>query len=254
MKALRYILPLFIFITFTFSECEDDPKPILPVENNLRLDFSASVGTNDFSVDTEFLNEDSHPTKFETFKFYISRVTLVKADLTEIEVKDVALVDFKSNFSKKVRMNVPSGNYVAIKFGIGLDSVLNASDPATFPQSHPLGISQGTYWSWASQYKFAMFDGRVDTVGNLGSATDVLVSIHPGTNPLYRKIGGLQHTFTTNTTSTEVVNIDVDMFEIFNGDAGKVDITVDNQSHVTPSDKHIATRIMDNFVNAFSIE
>lgn len=259
MKRIKYI-SFFLALAFvaTFSSCEDDDDNGTCCDTaqryNLMFDFNASAGSQKFVLNEVFLNEDGHQTKLETFKFYISNLTLVKDDLTEVEVLDYALVDFKDDESNTISLNVPIGNYIAVKYGIGLDSAANASDPATFERDHPLGLNQGTYWSWASQYKFAMFDGRVDTVGNINSATDVLVSIHPGTNPLYRQADDLLKDFSiTNTKCLELL-VDVDIFKVLNGGGGKIDIVVDNQSHTTPSDIGIATSMMDNFTQAFTIE
>jgi len=56
--------------------------------------------------------------------------------------------------------DVPSGEYRAIRFSLGLGTNLNHADPAQFPARHPLNPNvNGLDWSWQGGYIFLALEG-----------------------------------------------------------------------------------------------
>jgi len=111
------------------------------------------------------------------FRFYVSRVRLVKADGGEVPVTltqdglwqldDVALIDFEdgtggcANGTAETRDvvegAVPAGRYTGLRFDVGLPFEKNHRDPTLQPS--PLNLSR-LFWSWNGGYKFMRFDIR----------------------------------------------------------------------------------------------
>ena len=76
-----------------------------------------------------------------------------------------------------------SGHLHEMRCGLGVDSVLNHTDPTTV--SAPLGVN-GIFWVWADGYLFLTIDGRYDSDGDgLVSSSDAMMSYHCGMDTLY---------------------------------------------------------------------
>ncbi len=55
---------------------------------------------------------------------------------------------------------IPDGSYDAVRFDLGLDEILDASDPAKRPPGHPLHPDvNGLHWSWRGGYVFLAAEG-----------------------------------------------------------------------------------------------
>lgn len=111
------------------------------------------------------------------FRFYVSRVRLVRADGAEVPVTltqdslwqldDVALLDFENgsgacaNGTEQTRDivtgSVPVGEYTGLRFDVGLPFEKNHRDPTLQPS--PLNLSR-MFWNWNGGYKFMRLDIR----------------------------------------------------------------------------------------------
>src|SRR5262249_543802 len=55
---------------------------------------------------------------------------------------------------------IPACPYQALRFQVGLDTIDNHRDPATFPALHPLNPNlNGLHWSWQGGYVFLALEG-----------------------------------------------------------------------------------------------
>ncbi len=109
------------------------------------------------------------------FRYYVSRVRLVKADGGEVPVAltqdglwqldDVAMLDFEdatggcANGTEQTRDviegAVPAGSYTGLRFDVGLPFEKNHRDQTLQPS--PLNLSR-MFWSWNAGYKFMRLD------------------------------------------------------------------------------------------------
>jgi len=79
-----------------------------------------------------------------------------------------------------------SGHLHEVHFGLGVDSVLNHTDPTLV--GPPLGVN-GMYWTWAQGYLFLTIDGRWDSTGDgIVGAGDEPMSYHCGMDTLYTPV------------------------------------------------------------------
>ena len=214
------------------------------------LSFNTLVNGEQFVLnDTLYDDYLGRKYRVELLKFYLSNWALEKQDGSIVSIADLVLVDYSSVNSLSIDAIIDTGIYVNIHFGVGLDPIMNASNPADFQSSHPLSISNNTYWSWASKYKFFMLEGRVDTLG--GQGPDVIFSYHSGFDTLYREITlPLQDLFITS--EGDSVLVEMDLAQVINGDAGLVDFVNEPFSH-SDNDFEIVERISNNLLNAFSV-
>lgn len=95
--------------------------------------------------------------------YYLSDIRLVRSDSSELRLVDYIYVDAaQSQYCSFTAASVPLGDYIGLKFNIGLDSVLNQTDalPAT-------AENQGMEWPvpMGGGYHFMKFEGYyLDTV------------------------------------------------------------------------------------------
>ena len=175
---------IFAFCTLIlFGACDKNECSNAP----FNLSFNTYVNQDQFVLNN-VLYDDYIGRKFrvELLKFYFSNCFLEKQDGTLVPIVDVALVDYASAMPLTIDLYVETGNYINLHFAVGLDSLMNASDPLGFESFHPLSISNNTYWSWASKYKFFMLEGRVDSQSD--GVPNTAFSYHSGFNSLYREI------------------------------------------------------------------
>ena len=233
-----------------FCGCKKEPLVHICKKGLIHLSFNTLVDGEQFVLnDTLYDDYLGRKYRVELLKFYLSNIALEKADGTRAVLSDVNLVDYNAFSLLDLSTDVDTGLYVNLHFGVGLDSLMNASDPLDFPPSHPLSIAQNTYWTWASKYKFFMLEGRVDTSG--AQNPDVIFSYHSGFDSLYREVTiPIQDLFVTSEGDSLV--LEFDLGTAINGDFGVVDFVDESFSH-SESDFEIVERMSNNLVNAFSI-
>jgi hypothetical protein len=252
-RILRVGVLLFMVTATTLfiNSCkEEDPTiPSGTGDNSIEVVFKATANGNDFNLNDSFdLTAEGFSYTFSLFKFYVSQVRLVKDDNSELVLKAIDMIDFRTdapNLSFKV--NVPAGNYKEIKMGIGVDSASNVQDPSTYPSSHPLALSKGTYWDMGTQYRFFLMEGRLDTTQN--DSFDIPFVVHTGTNALYReKTFAKTLAFTKGDNKTVTFEIDVDAL------LSNINFKQNHVSHTMGGGFDLAEKVTDNLLGSISIE
>ncbi|HRK28055.1 MAG TPA: hypothetical protein PK239_12310 [Chitinophagales bacterium] len=235
-KNLLFLIALVI-IGF-LSACDDNNEP----DYNLTFKVKPLVNGQPFQLNQAYLSPQNQRFMYEKFTFYLSHVTLVAPDGTEQPVSEVMWYDLSN--PETVKLKVPDGNYTTLKFSIGLDSIMNASDPATFAEGHPLSYSQNNYWSWATKYIFAKLEGRCDNNPN-SAEWETAFLYHLGLDTLYRQTSVAR---TVSLTQDNLTNIELtlNVEEIFNN----LDIVANKTTHST-NNLPLAIQVTDNFLAAF---
>lgn len=145
----------------------------------VRLRFAGSVGATPLACGRTYegIGTTRSAISLVDFRFYVSRLRLLKADGAEQPVAltqdglwqldDVALLDFEdasgacTNGTEQTRDvvegRVPAGPYVGVRFDLGLPFDKNHREPTLQPS--PLNLSR-LFWSWNAGYKFLRMDIR----------------------------------------------------------------------------------------------
>lgn len=241
--------------------CDDDP---IEVETGtFVLQINGKVGNERLVIGDEYVNFQGLRYKPELIRFYLSNITLVRADGSEEVVEDVAFIRMSDNHcqgcgtaqGERVVVEATAGTYTSVKIGIGLDSTLNASDPSTFPSSDPLSAFRDMFWTWNTGYIFTKFEGRFDSLP-AGSGPSYLNSflIHAGTNPLYRSTTFEGNPITIEANSETVYDMDLDVAEFFFASGDTINLETESISHTTGSavNFRLAEKLTDNFTASFS--
>jgi uncharacterized repeat protein (TIGR04052 family) len=142
------------------------------------LRFEPRVGSEPFACGRTYAGIGSTGTDYTAldFRFYAHDVRLLTREGDEVAVElspisgfaddEVVLLDFETggdcdggnaptNFV--IEGSVPPGDYVGVRFALGVPIARNHLDNATAPA--PLNLSS-MYWGWMDGYKFIRVEGR----------------------------------------------------------------------------------------------
>jgi hypothetical protein len=198
------------------------------------------------------------------FQYYISNLRLVKSDGSEwVLPQDSSYFLIKSSepVSGQIRLpNLPSGEYVGLKFMLGIDSLRN-----TMPLSRRKGCldigaeANGMYWSWNAGYIFFKLEGLSPQAPADKTSGKNEFTFHVG---LY---GGSKVPTPNNTRWVSLpfasqklvvtghtkaqISIQADVLKLF---AGMHPIRIAQYPQVMM--QPIASHIADNYANMFSLQ
>jgi uncharacterized repeat protein (TIGR04052 family) len=159
--------------------------------------FIARVGDQPFDcAETYKLGSTASPTTVSDFRFYVSEVALVDTAGNTVPValeqdgqwqfETVALLDFEDrsgvcvNGTPETRDvvvgKVPVGDYVGLRFNLGIPYDLNHNDAVIAPS--PLNLTS-LWWNWRGGYKFARIDLEASQQQAELSTTTLVASHQP---------------------------------------------------------------------------
>ncbi len=231
---------------------KDDGSCILPVipadtTETVEIRFVPTINGQPLVLNQVFTGPDNLRMSMETFKFYLSDIALTGTSGTTV-LRDVAFIDLPAN--RSIRLNADPGNYTAISFGLGVKTSLNGTDdteynPAQWADTHPLSIYNGMYWTWASGYIFTKLEGRIDTSATQDHQPDLSWFYHIGTDTTYtsKTIDGLN--FSAVEGQTTVVELGIEVNDLFRTSADTIDMTTDYFTHTTDH-LDLALKVMNN--------
>lgn len=153
-----------------------------PDDLQIELQFGAAVGDQDVACGQQYDNIGSLDTTVEIqdFRFYVSAIELLDGQGNAAplvleqdglwQYEDVALLDFEdgtglcldagtAELNDTVIGTVPAGDYVGVRFILGVPFELNHQDVGMAPS--PLNVPS-MFWTWQGGYKFARVDLRND--------------------------------------------------------------------------------------------
>lgn len=246
---------LFVAISLSIAGCKNNKKD---EKATLVLEFKGNVDGNKLLLkNTKFNPGNNFRVNIETLKFYLSNITLIKEDGSEVLAKDVAFVDFENNHTsggangESIVIEVATGNYKAIKMGFGVDDTKNNADPSVYKEEEPLSIYKGMHWSWNTGYIFMKLEGKFDsdTTANILSQ-DYL--FHTGLNELYTT-ATFNKNFQLKGDETKVLKFNIDAANMFHSDLKSIDFSTESFTHTT-GNLPLAQKVRDLFIQAISVE
>ncbi len=231
MKKLSFLC-LIALMLFSLA-CRDDHN--CWDGKNLLLNIKGTINGEDFTLNQNFANNEGDLVDYTLVKFYLSNISLIKDDFTEVDVTDVILHDF--NFEGTHDFKIPAGTYKALKVGIGLSPELNDMDPSVFEADHPMSFNQNTYWTWNTQYKFVMLEGNLNRDGE-----EKTFSYHTGTDTLFRSIE-LPKIFTLYDDQRTQLDLNIDFDRVYQN----INMFEENFTHTSPATFNLSYKLTQNF-------
>lgn len=128
----------------------------------LTLAIEPRWGTTALTLPTaELKNDAGQSLRLTRIAGLISGVTLVRADGGRVWLEG-QYGHFDGGAAREITLQgVPSGDYMAVEFQIGVPAAVNHGDPARWPAGHALNpLTTGLHWSWQGGYVFLALEGR----------------------------------------------------------------------------------------------
>jgi hypothetical protein len=233
--------------------------PIVPIDTTIKtqmLSLSIANMANGKPADFSsiFTTSTGVRYKIESLRYYISNIRLVKADGSELPIKDKYLLVNPAMVNYPLGA-VPVGDYKGIRFGVGVDSAANHADNTKYPTTHPLAMqSPSIYWSWKSGYIFMMFEGNCDTTD---TQTDVLTYnqfsksffYHIGMDMLYSQVDLSTSAFSVGNVPKEI-KLEANLDNFFTN----IDLKKENMTHSMGAGAPLAIKAKGNIPTMFSIK
>ncbi|MBK7602394.1 MAG: hypothetical protein IPI15_02200 [Saprospiraceae bacterium] len=156
MKKIFLSFSFLLFYMFVYCQKPENINITLEIvfnNDNIILDDSVYQTDNGTSI------------KFETLKFYISQIQLLKNDkVVFAEQNSYHLIDIFDPASLNILLTPQQNiNFNKIKFSLGVDSVTNVSGA----MGGDLDPTKGMYWTWQSGYINFKMEGRWANKHNL---------------------------------------------------------------------------------------
>jgi hypothetical protein len=195
--------------------------------------------------DTNHINAFSEPYTITRLKYYISNVTLQAKDRF-VSSKEIFLQD--ASAEESINIGIVSGEYTALSFTVGIDSILNCSGA----QEASLDPLKGMFWTWNSGYVFFKLEGySTASTADLHRIEHHIGGYKAGNNAS-RKVELLFNKplhIPTGKGATTVIEVKMNLDKYWHG---KNDIFIASTPLVlVPGD--LSKKSADNFLGIFSI-
>ncbi len=233
--------------------CKKDNNPVTPGNTNsaLTLKFEHNWGAESFRFGQAYLSSSNDTITPTLLRYYISNVKITKTDGSVwAEPESYHLVDYTDAINGVVTFtipNVPSGDYKALSYLVGVDSVRNYSGA----QTGALDPANGMFWTWNSGYIYFKFEGNTPQAKggkcayHIGGFTAPFV----GSRPFSTTLNGDLIKATPN--SIPQVHLALDVAKLFSG-VNTWDIDTTNSTVHMPSANSV--KLADNMQRMFEFE
>lgn len=220
-------------IALLLVSCNSDDNAPTTGTGSLNIEFDNVYQSNNLIQNTQpNTTSQNEVLKIGQLKYIVSNIKLTKADgsiFAYPKSQSYFIVDETDEASTTLQLqDIPSGDYVSVSFGIGVDQQqweLGADGQGNFLA---LAQSEDMLWSWSAGYKFLAFEG---TFTSPTVASETAFMVHTGKT-------GTDYNYTTVTlplTNSALVRTDITpQIHIF-ADASKI---IDGQNKIVLSDNN----------------
>ncbi len=227
------------------------PAPLPAVTGVLKLTVVPVWEGQPLQMFSEYRNHADQRVTVELLKMYLGELELTRPG-TAKRLSDVIYMDLGTGPVSHF-WAVDTGAWVGLRTHLGVPEALNMSDPSLYGAGHPLNVNNGTYWTWATGYRFAMFEGRYD-LDPASTATLVnAFAYHPGRAFCYLPLqfdpaDGLR----VEAGDTTELRVRVDVERFFHSPEGVIDMATENVDHGNvPA---LALKMATNITLSMSVE
>lgn len=230
-------------------------------KGDLSIEFEPRVGDSELVLNTQTyknaLNQDFTVSKFN---YYVSNIVLTNSDGTKYTVPQADsyfLIKSSEKASQTITLkNVPEGDYNAISFVIGVDSLRSTLDMSERTGVlDPAAGAQDMYWSWNSGYIFVKMEGNAPSVPDSISSTHDFM-YHIGGFGANNSINNIRNVSIPFSTENAEVRNDASCELHFYVDAAKVvngSTNIDFSTHSDVMFGAYSTNIANNYKEMFSL-
>lgn len=245
-----------IAAVLSLTACRHDPPvepevPQEPIDREVRVTFRPTWNGADFDKNNFYLNAANERVLVQQVKFFVSGFTLI-GDSGAAMVSEAELLDLTDGPQERI-VRVPFGAYDSLRYGLGLPYDLNHQDITQVEPPSPLDFSQGMYWTWATMYRFMIFDGRYDNDAGGTGTPPYQFSLHTGRDECYRE-RVIPLVVDIIVDDTAGIRLDVDIARFFTDGTDVLDLSQGSQSHGESENLPQALRLSDLAVKAINAD
>ena len=134
------------------------PKLVSAQHSSLNLVFIHTVGADTLQLGKDYLNPLGDTFSVTSFKYYIFDISFIEAGTGKkyASPSQYYLINEGDTTSKTIMLQMPPGQYSAISFSLGVDSLHNVSGV----QTGALDPINGMFWTWHTGYIMAKLEGK----------------------------------------------------------------------------------------------
>lgn len=222
-----------------------------PASAVLRIDVVSEWEDQPFLSFTEYRAPGDFRFQGEMLRLYLSDLRLVNG--TEERVIDQVRLLELGNGATQMEFSVPVGEWLGLRAGLGLPHDLNHTDPALYADGHPMSVNTGMYWSWASGYKFVLFDGRYNPDPASTTPLSAPFSVHTGMDTCFAQVDLFPAVpFTTAKGSITPLTLHIDVHGFLQSGPDTIHVNTENQSH--GGNLPLALKLTRNVVRSMRLE
>ena len=218
----------------------------IPAKTKLTISFTNYVGSSVLNADSTYKNQLGQPFSVTNIKYYISNIYLKKANGSKYVCKEYYLIDDRDDDTKQINLtDVPDGEYTAIEYIIGVDSLHNCSGI----QEGALDPIKGMFWAWNTGYIFLKFDGTSPLSKSNGRILEYHIGGYRNPHNCIRKVAlNFKTPLLISGSTNQTINIKADILQLF-----KSPTVIDFSVLSSVTDFHNATSIANNYAGMFSL-
>lgn len=234
-------------LLFLLSCKKKDPDP-QPSDNFVKLTVQPTYsldGQQNIQLDTVYTTYEGYKVKFTDINFYLTKLKNGSVNLLES-----AYFDYRETGLLLAKVKGDYTQFPNLQGCIGVDSLLNHSDPSVFPNDSPLNISNAgsMHWGWNTGYIFIKLEGKVDTIPNDGIANfDHNFSFHIGTDSYRRDFDFTNINWQTASANEKVFSLKLDLWTFLHNPTNPIDLKTQFLTHTGSGQQALTEIVTTNF-------
>ena len=155
-----------ILFTLLFTSCKKDDSSLYNanVKADLSVEFDNIAGSSDLQLNTgSYSNSLGETFTVSKLKYYVSNFVFTKTDGSVFVIPQDSsyfLIDESDGTEHAPLLHIPEGEYKAVSFMVGVDSLRSAKDiTMRTGVLDPTADGGDMYWGWNSGYIFFKMEG-----------------------------------------------------------------------------------------------
>lgn len=237
-------------LLFVFACQDDDDTPSGNVATTIQ--FRAEYDDADLAIQSAtYAYPNGAELKTTLFQYYVSDLRLVGADGSEVALSEIELIlydDATADNIEERTYDVPAGDYVGLRFGLGVKPELNALAPSNFAANDPL--NENEFWNDNARYVFAKIEANADLEND--GTFDTGLSYHMGSDALFTTINFTSN-FTIDGVGDSQIVISADVLSALSDGTNTFDIADPGKQRVHGGNQAVATEIWERLAGQFEL-
>lgn len=243
-----FLLPI---VVLGLLSCRDDKVEECPDPEStyLSLTINPEFNGQELQLDQTFTTSEGYLIQFIELKCILE--DLVCGDKQLI---DAGLFDYRARGVDVFRTIGEPTDFDSINCNLGVEHVLNHSDPTLFPTNSDLNIinANDMHWDWNPGYIFVKVEARVDTLPDAVENFDHNVVFHIGGDINRQDLSFTNLQWNPTTTNEYQLDLKLDMATFLNNGTQSLDLKTEYQSHTAPGQEALSLKVIQLFKSALS--